>query len=102
MKNDRHASAKMTMRVFPVQNLREQLAGLSGDVDEHVAVLAENLSGASRYSQIVAVLRAAGRDEQAEQWARRGLAEAPSGHMSDELRDQLVDLLMDADGETMR
>jgi hypothetical protein len=84
---------------FSVQDLREQLAGLSGDVDAHVAVLAEDLRGASRYHQIVAVLRTAGRDEQAEQWARRGLAEEPSGRMSDQLHDQLVDLLLDTGRE---
>jgi hypothetical protein len=78
-----------------VKNLREQLAAVSGDVDAHVAVLAENLRGAYRYSDIVEVLRAAGRDDDAEQWARNGLAEHPSGHQTDRLRDQLVDLLLD-------
>ncbi|HXL93265.1 MAG TPA: hypothetical protein VN969_30420 [Streptosporangiaceae bacterium] len=78
-----------------VKNLREQLAAVSGDVDSHVAVLAEDLRGAHRYSDIVEVLRAAGRDDDAEQWARKGLAEHPPGHQTDRLRDQLVDLLLD-------
>ncbi len=41
------------------------------------------------------MLRAAGRDDDAEQWARKGLAEHPSGFQTDRLRDQLVDLLFD-------
>lgn len=68
---------------------------MSGDIDAHVAVLAEDLRGAHRYSEIVEVLRAAGRDDDAEQWARKGLAEHPSGFQTDRLRDQFVDLLLD-------
>ncbi|HLK00744.1 MAG TPA: hypothetical protein VKU39_12665 [Streptosporangiaceae bacterium] len=78
-----------------IKDLREQLAAVSGDIDAHVAVLAEDLRGAHRYGEIVAVLRAAGRDDDAEQWARQGLAEHASGFQTDRLRDQLVDLLLD-------
>jgi hypothetical protein len=78
-----------------IKDLREQLAAVSGDIDAHVAVLAEDLRGAYRYSEIVEVLRAAGRDDDAEQWARQGLAEHLSGFQTDRLRDQLVDLLFD-------
>ena len=78
-----------------IKDLREQLAAVSGDIDAHVAVLAEDLRGAHRYGEIVAVLRAAGRDDDAEQWARKGLAEHASGFQTDRLRDQLVDLLLD-------
>ena len=78
-----------------IKDLREQLAAVSGDIDAHVAVLAEDLRGAHRYGEIVEVLRAAGRDDDAEQWARKGLAEHPSGFQTDRLRDQLVDLLLD-------
>jgi len=78
-----------------IKDLREQLAAVSGDIDAHVAVLAEDLRGAHRYSEIVEVLRAAGRDDDAEQWARKGLAGHPSGFQTDRLRDQLVDLLLD-------
>jgi len=77
-----------------IRDLREQLAGVSGDVDAHVAVLAEDLRGAHRYGEIVTVLRAAGRQDDAEHWARKGLAEHPSGFQADRLRDQLVDLLL--------
>jgi hypothetical protein len=78
-----------------IKDLREQLAAVSGDIDAHVAVLAEDLRGAHRYGEIVTVLRAAGRDDDAEQWARQGLAQHPSGFQTDRLRDQLVDLLID-------
>src|SRR5579859_7178812 len=78
-----------------IKDLREQLAEVSGDIDAHVAVLAEDLRGAHRYGEIVKVLRAAGRDDDAEQWARKGLAEQPSSFQTDRLRDQLVDLLLD-------
>jgi hypothetical protein len=78
-----------------IKDLREQLAAVSGDIDAHVAVLAEDLRSAHRYGEIVAVLRAAARDDDAEQWARKGLAEHASGFQTDQLRDQLVDLLLD-------
>ena len=77
-----------------IKILREQLAAASGDVDAHVAVLAEDLRGARGYGEIVAVLRDAGRDGDAEQWARKGLAAERSGPWADELREQLVELLL--------
>jgi hypothetical protein len=78
-----------------IKTFREQLAAVSGDIDAHVAVLAEDLRAARRYGEIMKVLHAAGRDDDAEQWARKGLAEHPSGLQTDRLRDQLVDLLLD-------
>jgi hypothetical protein len=80
-----------------IKDLREQLAAVSCDIDAYVGVLAEDLRGAHRYSEIVEVLCAAGRDDDAEHWARKGLAEHPSGFQADRLRDQLVDLLLDGD-----
>jgi len=77
-----------------IKILRQQLAALSGDVDAHVAVLAENLHGARQYSKIVTVLRDAGRDADAERWARRGLAEDPASHWADGLRMQFTGLLL--------
>src|SRR6185437_1112594 len=77
-----------------IKLLREQLAALSGDVDAHVAVLAENLHSARQYGEIVTVLRGAGRDVDAERWARRGLAEDPASHWTDGLREQLAGLLL--------
>jgi hypothetical protein len=77
-----------------IRILREQLAAMSGDVDAHVAVLAENLRGGHDYGKIVAVLRGAGRDQDAEEWARKGLAGEPSSPWADDLREQLTDLLL--------
>jgi hypothetical protein len=69
-----------------IKILRQQLAALSGDVDAHVAVLAENLHGARQYGEIVTALRNAGRDADAKRWARRGLAEDPASYWADDLR----------------
>jgi uncharacterized Zn finger protein len=77
-----------------VKFLRQQLAALSGDVDAHVAVLAENLQGARQYGEIVTVLRDAGRGADAERWARRGLAEDPASYRADGSREQLAGLLL--------
>jgi hypothetical protein len=77
-----------------VSSLRKELAGLSGDVDAHVAVLAEEAHSSRDYGEIVSVLRQAGRDDDAEEWVRRGLADDPSGPWTDDLREQLADLLV--------
>jgi hypothetical protein len=77
-----------------IRILREQLAAVSDDVDAHVAVLAEDLRGGRDYGKIVAVLRDAGRDQDAEEWARKGLADEPSSPWADDLREQLADLLL--------
>jgi hypothetical protein len=85
-------------RAFATRDLREQLAEVAGDVDRHVAVLAEHLGHAGRFLRIVRVLADAGRPAEAVGWARRGLAEADAGGPDvDRLRDALVDLLIDAD-----
>jgi hypothetical protein len=77
--------------------LREQLAAASGDVDHHVAVLAEDLKHPDRYRTIATVLRDDGRPADAVEWTRRGLAHHPTNPYSDRLRDLLVDLLIDLD-----
>jgi hypothetical protein len=77
-----------------IRILREQLAAASGDVDAHVAVLAEDLRGGRDYGKIVAVLREAGRDQDAEEWTRKGLADEPSSPWADDLREQLAGLLL--------
>jgi hypothetical protein len=80
-----------------VKDLREQLAALSGDVDAHVAVLAEDLRGARRYGEIVDVLRDAGRHGEAERWARKGLMAHLTDPWSDDLRDRLAEILLTDD-----
>jgi hypothetical protein len=80
---------------YGVSSLRKELAALSGDVDAHVAVLAEESHGARDYGEIVSALRQADRDHDAEAWARRGIEDSPSSHWTDALREQLVGLLLD-------
>jgi hypothetical protein len=84
---------------FAVRDLREQLAEVSGDVDRYVAVLAEHLTNAVQYQRIAEALRAAGRREEAIDWARRGVAASVGSPYTDRLRDLLVDLLVAA-GDT--
>jgi tetratricopeptide (TPR) repeat protein len=81
---------------WAVRHLREQLAEVSGDVDRHVAVLAEHLVSADQYGRIVRVLAEAQQPAEAIGWARRGLAAYPSGHQSAALRDLLARLLVEA------
>jgi len=45
-----------------VSSLRKELAALSGDVDAHVAVLAQETRSGRDFGEIVSVLRDAGRD----------------------------------------
>ena len=77
-----------------VSSLRKELAALSGDVDAHVAVLAQEARSGRDYGEIVSVLRKAGRDRDAEEWARRGLAAEPLSPWADALREQLAQLLL--------
>jgi tetratricopeptide (TPR) repeat protein len=79
---------------FGIRVLREQLAELSGDVDHYVAVLAENLYAAPQYRKIVDALRNAGRADEAERWAQRGL-EIGNSIDKGKLRDVYVDLLLE-------
>lgn len=84
---------------FAVRDLREQLAEVSGDVDRYVAVLAEHLESAVQYERITEVLRAAGRRDEAVDWARRGLAAKAGWPNTDRLPSILVDMLTAA-GDT--
>ncbi|RZT77828.1 hypothetical protein EV382_0993 [Micromonospora violae] len=84
---------------FAVRDLREQLAEVSGDVDRYVAVLAEHLASAVQYQRIAEALRAAGRRDEAVDWARRGVAASAGSPYTDRLRDILVDMLVGA-GDT--
>jgi tetratricopeptide (TPR) repeat protein len=77
-----------------VSGLRKELAALSGDVDAHVEVLAQEARSGRDYGEIVSVLRKAGRDRDAEEWVRSGLAAEPSSPWADALREQLAGLLL--------
>ena len=79
---------------WAAQHLREQLAQLTGDVDQYVGVLAEDLRHADRYRMIAAALQDAGRLGDAVEWARRGLADRRADPRGDRLQDLLVDLLV--------
>jgi len=57
-------------------------------------VLAQEARSGRDYGEIVSVLRKAGRDRDAEEWARRGLAAEPSSPWTDALREQLAELLL--------
>ncbi len=77
-----------------VSSLRKELAAMSGDVDAHVAVLAQEARSDRDFGEIVSVLRDAGREQEAEQWARQGLAADPLSPWTDRLREQLAELLL--------
>jgi hypothetical protein len=77
-----------------VSSLRKELAALSGDVDAHVAVLAQEARSGRDFGEIVSVLRAAGREREAEEWVRKGLAAEPLSPWTDALREQLAELLL--------
>jgi hypothetical protein len=77
-----------------VSSLRKELAALSGDVNAHVAVLAQEARSGRDFGEIVSVLRAAGRDREAEERARKGLAAEPLSPRTDALREQLAELLL--------
>ncbi|RZB14407.1 hypothetical protein StrepF001_37865 [Streptomyces sp. F001] len=79
---------------FGVRHLREQLAEISGDTDHYVEVLARSLTGPDQYVKIVRVLRAAGREAEATDWARRGLEAHPASPFKPQLTDELVALLI--------
>jgi len=62
---------------FRITYIMEDLAKVSGSVDEQVAIKARDLGYAYHYVQIVALLAEAGRFEEALEWAERGLAAFP-------------------------
>jgi hypothetical protein len=81
---------------FSVGRFREQLAEASGDVDAFVAELALNLRSAHDYLPIVDALRGAGRESDAEMWARRGLGKSRPGEYTARLRERLTMILFEA------
>jgi uncharacterized Zn finger protein len=71
--------------------MREQLAKTSGDVDALVAVLSDNLPAPKAYRDIVALLRHAGRLDEAIRWAERGAAETRDVALTELLVESYVD-----------
>lgn len=81
-------SRAWSSRRFRLAQIMESLTRAEGDLDALVAVLARDLSTPHRYLLIGEELLAAGRADEAIEWAKRGLA------ASDELADpRLVDFL---------
>lgn len=58
---------------FHLERMMEKLAIHDGDVDARVAVMSRDLSHAYDFLQIADVLAEAGRDDEALEWAQRGL-----------------------------
>lgn len=71
------------------------VARAEGDVDEVVRIRATSLRTPHDYEEIVEVLAATGRLDEAKQWARAGLDMPGREHQMDGLRRQLVAVLRD-------
>ncbi|MEA2025321.1 MAG: SWIM zinc finger family protein [Chloroflexota bacterium] len=76
--NDRYRDeAADSHNEFNVTSMMESLARASGDLDALVAVMARDLSSAYQYLEIAELLRDAGDDEDALDWAERGVEAFP-------------------------
>lgn len=81
---------------FHVTNAMLGIARACGDADEVVAIRSRSLRSPHDYEEIVEVLAAVGRVDEAIGWARQGLAMDGREHQKRDLRNQLVALLVDA------
>ena len=72
-----------------ITGIMERLAEASGDVEELVAIKAQDLSSCSRYLGIAEILAKAKQPDKALEWAERGLKAFP-GRSDNRLRDFLV------------
>lgn len=75
---------------FRITHIMETLAQAAGDVDALVAVKSRDLSHAYAYLQIAETLRAAGRPDEALDWAERGVKAFPQ-RTDSRLREFLAD-----------
>ncbi|HMR96244.1 MAG TPA: SWIM zinc finger family protein [Microthrixaceae bacterium] len=80
---------------FHVTDAMLGLARACGDTDEVVAIRSASLRSPHDYEEIVEVLEATGRIDDAIDWARQGLSVEGREHQKRELRNQLVALLVD-------
>jgi hypothetical protein len=71
------------------------IAHRSGDADEVIAVHSRDLSRAPAYPEIIEALRAAGRNDEAIDWAERGLADGGRWVQRGEIRELLAALLIE-------
>jgi tetratricopeptide (TPR) repeat protein len=74
---------------FRITHVMEQLATASGDVDELIAIKAQDLTHAHTYLTIAQILNENRRHEEALQWAERGLKDHPT-RTDNRLRDFLI------------
>lgn len=74
---------------FRITQIMEQLAKASGDIDALVAIKARDLSWGYDYLAIAEILHGAGREDEALEWAERGLAAFPN-RPDNRLRDFLA------------
>lgn len=72
-----------------ITRIMEQLAKADGNIDELVAIKAKDLSSSYRYLAIAEILAKTSRDDEALDWAERGLKAFPHRPHND-LRDFLV------------
>lgn len=74
-----------------LRGMREQLAKTSGDADAMVDVLTDDLPSVRAFREIVAVLRRAGRLDEAIHWAERGVAETRDLGLTELLVESYLD-----------
>jgi uncharacterized Zn finger protein len=72
-----------------ITGVMEKLAEMDGSIDELIAIKAKDLSSSYRYFAIAEVLTKAKRNDEALEWAERGLKAFPD-HLHDALRSFLV------------
>ncbi len=65
---------------YRIEAAMEALAEFSGDVDQCIAVMANNLFRPARFLALATVCAAHGRDEEALSWAEQGMAAFPQEH----------------------
>jgi len=87
----RAADYMVDHRRWRITHMMETLARVEGDVDGLVAVVARDLSNAYAYLRIAEVLREAGRDDEALEWAERGMAAFPEPRADSRLRELLAE-----------
>ena len=75
---------------FAITSIMETLAGMSGDVEEQVAVRSRNLSHSYEFLQIAEIYRQAGQHDKAMEWAENGVKAFPE-RTDSRLREFLAD-----------
>ncbi len=82
--------SRLNYRRSKLQHMKEKLVAAQGNLDDLVAVIAEDLSEPHRYQQIAQLYQDAGQEKLAIEWAERGLRAFSDSHYTGGLRDFLV------------